>query len=222
MQITHIAFDLDGVLFTAAGFIESSYADAIKLSGINREVPSAERIIKNFGKPGADILKDLFGELSESEQTAYRKHLIENIVNRIMEGKGELFTGIENTLISLSKSYTLAVCSNGSEDYISTVLECKNIKKYFIPLLTLNNTSSKTKSELLKNYLIKTSTAGENWILFGDRLADLTAARSNNCYFIGCNWGFAEPGELTGSDIIINKPIEIENTVKNFRSLILK
>lgn len=209
MAITHIAFDLDGVLFTAAGFIEGCYADAIKLSGLNREAPSAERIVKNFGKPGVDILRDLFGELTEEEQTHYRKHLIDLIVERIRQGQGEIFDGIEIALRELKNNYTLAVCSNGNENYVNTVLECRNIRQYFIPLLTLTNTGSKTKTELLSHYIKNTGTSPENWILFGDRSADLIAAQNNGCYFVGCKWGFADPNELQGSDIIIENPVDI-------------
>ena len=183
MSITHIAFDLDGVLFSSEDFIADSYRIAVEKSGLDLEFPSKEKVIKQFGVPGKLIMQNLFGNISEHEVNILRTELIKNIVSTVRSGGGYLYNGIENILEILSRKYVLAVCSNGNEDYLNSILEHKNIKKYFLPLLTLSNTGCTNKPDLLKKYMLASETGGKNWIMVGDRAIDLEAAQKNTCYF---------------------------------------
>lgn len=219
MSITHIAFDLDGVLFTSEDFIADSYRAAVEKSGLNLPVPSKQKILKQFGMPGKVIIKNLFGDLSERDINNLREYLIQNIVKNVKSGGGCLYDGIETVLEILSHKYTLALCSNGNEDYLNAVLEYKKIKKYFLPLLTLNNTGCTNKPGLLKEYIIAAETEDRNWIMTGDRSSDLEAAQKNECYFIGCLWGFGDAAELEGADEVISKPPEILDAVKKIENL---
>lgn len=220
MSITHIAFDLDGVLFTSEDFIAQAYSSAIKASGLDLAPPPREKITAQFGNPGTVIMKELFGGLSEHDRNLLRGNLIKILDKDIAEGKGRLYDNIMNLLESLTRTYTLAVCSNGSEGYVSAILENKNIKQFFLPLLTLAGTGNNKKTELLKSYIDSTGTNGRNWILAGDRRSDLEAAKNNGCYFIGCKWGFSSEGELEGSDNIISEPLELLNAVKEINGFL--
>lgn len=39
--------------------------------------------------------------------------------------------------------------------------------------------------------------------MVGDRKSDVKASKSNRLYVIGCDFGFAEPGELNEADSVI-------------------
>lgn len=213
MPITHIAFDLDGVLFTSEDFIGEAYSSAIKASGLSATPPTTEMITAQFGNPGTIIMQALFGKLSENDRVMFRTHLVAILEKNINDGKGRLYDGIIDALKALSHKNTLAVCSNGSEKYVKAILENKNIKQYFLPLQTLNSTGKTNKTDLLKGYIESTNTSSENWVMMGDRKTDLDAARNNGCNFIGCAWGFPAAGELDGADIIINHPNEMVNAI---------
>jgi len=51
MPITHLAFDMDGVIFSAVEFIEDAYRNSILESKLDIKPPAGEEIVKLFGKP---------------------------------------------------------------------------------------------------------------------------------------------------------------------------
>ena len=129
---------------------------------------------------------------------------------------GMVYEGIPDLLSILSKKHTLAVCSNGGAGYVNAILETYNLSGFFIPVLTLESENVNNKGGLLKSYISKNGSKPLSWIMVGDRKTDLEAARLSGCKFIGCTWGHAYEGELTGADIIIEKPDELVKFFSNY------
>jgi len=209
MVITHLAFDMDGVIYTAEDFIAEAYKEAIKQSGLNLPVPSTTQIMQQIGKPIWDIYKNLFPDITRSDMLEFRKYTRKCVVQMVREKKGRVYDGIPGLLESLSKKYTIAACSNGGAGYIETILKTYDLYKYFIPVLTLDSENLSNKGELLKTYISKNGNDNSSWVMIGDRRTDLEAALYNNCRFIGCTWGHADDGELTGANLIVNSPEEL-------------
>ena len=209
MAITHLAFDMDGVIYTAEDFIADAYKEAIKQSGLNLPVPSTSQIMQQIGKPIWDIYKNLFPDITRSDMLEFRKYTRKCVVQMVREKKGRVYDGIPGLLESLSKKYTIAACSNGGAGYIETILKTYDLYKYFIPVLTLDSENLSNKGELLKTYISKNGNDNSSWVMIGDRRTDLEAALYNNCRFIGCTWGHADDGELTGANLIVNSPEEL-------------
>ena len=213
MTITHLAFDMDGVIYTAEDFIADAYKEAIKQSGLNLPIPSAPQIMQQIGKPIWEIYSNLFPHITKPEKLEFRKHTRKWVVQMVREKKGKVYDGIPELLESLSQKFTLAACSNGGAGYIETILITYDLYKYFIPVLTLESENVSNKGELLKTYISKNGNNNSSWVMIGDRKTDLEAAVYNNCRFIGCTWGHADDGELTGADVIAKSPEEILSTL---------
>jgi phosphoglycolate phosphatase len=209
MPLTHLAFDMDGVIYTAEDFIADAYKEAINESPFILPIPSTSEIIRQIGKPIWDIFMNLFPDITKSEMLELRKYTRKWVVKMVSEKRGQIYQGIPEMLEELSRKSVLYICSNGGSNYVETILKVHGLKKYFQPVLTLDSENLKNKSELLEAYILKNETTGISWVMLGDRKTDLDAARYNNCFFIGCTWGQTYDGELTDADIIVKTPGEV-------------
>lgn len=212
----HIAFDMDGVIYSAEDFIAEAYETAIEHSGLGFEPPSTDEILTLIGRPVGEIFSELFGELSDVQSGKLLKETRSAICEMIKDNKGYVFEGMPGILSELSKDYSLAICSNAGDKYIETILRHYDLAQYFTPnpVLTLENTGAPDKKKLLGIYISKSGTDASEWIMVGDRKSDLEAAQYNNCPFIGCFWGHGEIEELDGSDVIIENPASLINAIK--------
>ncbi len=52
------------------------------------------------------------------------------------------------------------------------------------------------------------------FIMIGDRLSDLNAAKANETHFIGCAFGHAGDEEFKGEKYIVHSVNELENAIK--------
>ncbi len=218
MLITHLAFDIDGVIYSAEDFIAEAYKRAIEDSGLNLPIPSTEKILAHIGKPIRDIFSNLFPGITEHDMIVFRKWTRKNVVQMVGEKRGIIFGGIPELIKKLSERFTLAACSNGGAGYIETILKTYGLSKYFIPVLTLESEDVPNKGLLLKSYISKNGSDPIKWVMIGDRKTDLDAAKFNNCKFIGCTWGHAHLDELNGADKIVSSPADIETALEDLQN----
>jgi phosphoglycolate phosphatase-like HAD superfamily hydrolase len=209
MHLSHLAFDMDGVIYSAENFIGNAYFKAIKSSGLNLPVPSTAQIMAQIGKPIREIFSNIFPGITGEEMAQLRNYTRKFVVQMVYEKKGIVYHGIPELIKTLSAEYTLAACSNGGGRYVGAILKTYELDKYFIPVLTLESENSIHKGELLKSYISKNGNDSSAWVMIGDRKPDLDAAEFNNCLFIGCTWGRVYGSELTGADFIVKAPSEI-------------
>lgn len=217
MILTHLAFDMDGVIYSAESFIGDAYLQAINSSGLELHVPSAEQIMQQIGKPIREIFSNLFPGITAEEMTELRKYTRKFVVQMVYEKKGLVYDGIPELIRQLSSNYTLAACSNGGGRYVEAILKTYALDKYFIPTLTLESENADHKGELLRSYISKNGNESSAWVMIGDRKPDLDAALFNNCRFIGCSWGHVYEGELTDADFIVKSPSEIIDVLSSIR-----
>lgn len=218
MILTYLAFDMDGVIFSAENFIGDAYLQAINSSGLELPIPSAEQIMQQIGKPIREIFSNLFPGITETEMIELRKYTRKFVVQMVYEKKGIVYNGIPELIKQLSSKYTLAACSNGGGRYVEAILKTYDLDKYFIPILTLESENASHKGELLKAYISKNGNDSSAWVMIGDRKPDLDAAIYNNCRFIGCSWGHVYNDELTNADFIANSPSEITSVLSSMKN----
>jgi phosphoglycolate phosphatase len=209
MAVTHLAFDMDGVLFSSEGFIGNAYEDAILRAEINLPIPTSEAIIKQVGKPITEIFRNLFPAISAEEIAILHKETLISVVNMIIEGKGYMYEDIPAIIEQLSRKYQLFICSNGRRKYIEAVLNFYGISEFFQTVLTLEDLLLNNKGELLQAYIKDQGNDANSWIMIGDRRADLNAAAYVGCKFIGCMWGHGDLNEIGDADILLKNPIEL-------------
>ena len=76
------------------------------------------------------------------------------------------------------------------------------LEDFFIPLVTINDTTITKKADILKTYMDQFQLTAEEIVMVGDRSSDLEAARIVNCQFIGCDYGFAAH-EIAAADRVV-------------------
>ncbi len=194
--VTHLAFDLDGVIYTSEGFIAQAYEEAIRRGKLGLKKPTTRQVMAQIGKPIDIIFKELFPKITAGQMKVLHRLTLEAIREMIVADRGEIFKGIPEMLARLSKRFELAVCSNGRRLYVETVLSQYGLKKHFTKIQTLEDVQARTKGELLAYYIRAHKTGARQWLMVGDRRSDWEAAEFVGCGFIGCLWGHADREEL--------------------------
>ncbi|MFC4765983.1 HAD family hydrolase [Effusibacillus consociatus] len=101
----------------------------------------------------------------------------------------------------------LYIASNGGEPYVKGVARAKGIDSYFDRIYSAGEFKTSRKEELVEKLLLDTEE--RDAVMVGDRKSDVRAGKANGLFVIGCDFGFARPGELDGADRIIRRFEEI-------------
>jgi len=197
-----IAFDLDGVLYSAEPFLEAAYREAI--ANVNRErpgsfprVPSTQEILAHVGWPVTVILARLFPNAERAAIDLMNAETLRVICTHVLRGAGIVFPNVAETLARLQQSdYLLTVASNGRRPYIEAVLTANALATYFTDLIAVDQTRFKEKADLLRAYVIRHDAAPARLVMIGDRASDVEAAAAVGCHFIGCDYGHGHRDEI--------------------------
>ncbi|MDH4129775.1 MAG: HAD family hydrolase, partial [Spirochaetota bacterium] len=144
---SHIAFDMDGTLFSSENMILPAYNRGItafnKQNPHNKVIlPPLKNILSLLGLPIIQIYNTLFPNLSLEEKNIIRDLISYELIKSIINKEGILFHGVSETLNNLhSSGYKLFIASNGLNTYLETILKTYNLFNLFEPIITLNNTS---------------------------------------------------------------------------------
>lgn len=206
-----VIFDLDGTLFHT----ETVTVPAVREALIAHDVPPpADAMICSFiGKPNS-IFRPWLRSLCAPD--------IAHDVERMMAAKeleligktGRLYPRIADSLETLRPCVAkMAICSNGSAEYIHAVLREHAIGEFFdVVRCRLEGDSGKSQmvGDLLANPDVRPAIRG---VIVGDRRDDIEAARANGLRCIGAAYGYARDDELEGADALVAEPGQIVETV---------
>ncbi len=215
MTFKEIAFDVDGTLYSSEGIILTAYEQGInsfnsKYPNYNIKIPSLNNLLNLIGYPIDYIYENLFPKLSPDERTNLRKLIENKLLNAIKNKNGILFNGVYETLEYLNnKKYKLFIASNGGFPYLNLILKTYKIKKFFQPIITINNINICNKGDILLEYQKTANLNPNSTLMVGDRLSDLEAANKLGCRFIGCSYGHGNNNEIKSADIIISRISDI-------------
>lgn len=84
-----------------------------------------------------------------------------------------------------------------------------------IETFSIEQIETQNKADLVKAILQKYEL--DKGVVVGDRLSDIKAAKENGLTAIGCNFDFAQEGELIHADIQINDLIELKTILPKLR-----
>lgn len=218
-----IIFDMDGTLFRTETLLLPSYRrmfERLREEGLHKGgTPSPDIILGALGMLLKDIWARVMPEASESARARADELLLEEQLNGMKLGTGELYPGVKETLAQLHAwGFRLFVASNGLEGYVKGVAEAYGISQWFEGLYSAGEYETASKVELVR-LLLARHNVQTAWMV-GDRSSDVEAGKMNGLSVVGCRYaefGVSE-GELDGSDMIIHSFPELLSLLQSAKT----
>ena len=203
----YIAFDIDGTVFDCGEIIVDVYRRAIPLfaeaTGVVLDLPSREALLAQMGQNADGFFSGLFPELDSALYPVLDRFCTAELVRDIRKGKGLLYDGVGRVFeLAAARGHGVLIASNGQFDYITAILETHGLDGFLgAPVRTLDYVTMTKKGDILSRYRSELGISTP-LVMVGDRRSDMTAARENGAYFIGCAFGHAGDAEVEGADYI--------------------
>ena len=196
-------FDMDGTLYDSTGVEIAAYQAAFREAGY--PVPGEKEILENVGPPNHVMIGNLAGdhraETIERLRPVVVRHELEAI--RLY---AKTYPGIDGTVRSLKeKGARLYVCSNAGYEYVHALCEKFGLDELCTRIVS--SVPGVTKGEALRR--LKREMAMERFAMIGDREYDIAAGREAGAWCVGCAYGFADPGCVSGADRICRSVAEL-------------
>ena len=209
----YLAFDIDGTIFDAGTILLTAIEQgSVKLKqyrpDLDIAIPTMTQITATLGYPLPEIFRMLYPGLDADGRRLYAEIWTENLVSLILARQGELIAGADVLIPELRRQgCTMLVASNGARAYVEAVLAAYNLKQYFSGPFLYAEDGYGTKSGIVKEYMQVLDPG--TFIMIGDRITDLDAARDNGIPFIGCAFGHAGIEEIGGEKYIVHSLDEV-------------
>ncbi|QQE80221.1 HAD family hydrolase [Alicyclobacillus sp. SO9] len=205
-----IIFDLDGTLVDSAAIVFPLFREVIRHFP-NHPQPDDETLRKTFGNPDTVIWEMLLPSASQEErEEAFA--LYEEIVQKRFGSHDILIPGVREVLDELfAQGHTLTIASNCGLDYLNSVLDTFDLRRYVTAPLCLESVAGTKKADILRQHF--TRFAKQNAVMVGDRHTDIEAADEFGIPTIGCRFGFGTQEELAGAASVIRHPSELLEAV---------
>jgi phosphoglycolate phosphatase len=207
MEKKLVIFDLDGTLFQT--HLTSVQAAQRALSDCRLPQLDTEVITSFFGET-MDVFCSGIAPDADAKTKNELADKIRSYERILIAERGKLYEGVGELLGTLKQEgFTLAICSNGSRNYVQTVLAACKISEYFKHIKSRDSASN--KSEMIHDLLHEVQPALA--VAVGDRRHDFYAARENRIPSIGVGYGYG--GEETNhADYKISKVNDIISIIK--------
>lgn len=206
-----IVFDLDGTLYRTAEVTVQAVVTAAGELGL-AEPPEAE-ILAHMGIGIGDLVQAMFpglhGHPLEHARLVVRRH-----ERTLIREKAALFHGIRELLEGLrDDGQGIAVCSNGSLEYILAVLGAIGITDLFNMLESGSADSSKSAAVAR----IRKALGPGRLVLVGDTPQDRRAAEDNDIPFIAAMYGYGA-ANLSDCSMQAHDVAELATLLEEWRS----
>ena len=188
----NILFDLDGTLIDSAPSIVSALEKALKSLEIKPEKALSPALV---GPPLAELIETIAPGLAHDRKEtlaiafkeAYDDHELLNF---------KVFPGISELLVKLAQSEDrLYLLTNKRRKPTERILKHLGWTERFHKVNTpadLDAKEPKTKTRLIKHFLLQTGLKPNLCVYVGDRDEDGIAAASNKVPFVKVGWGYGE------------------------------
>lgn len=198
-----VIFDMDGTLLkteeVAVPAFKGTFEQLKKDGDFSGNIPTDEELMGVFGLTLEDIWNKLLPGQSDQVKKKADKLMLQKELDILKEGNTHLYPHVKEVLSKIkSKGISLFIASNGLEEYIKGVCDYFEITDWFVDLYSAGRFQIDSKDDLVAKLL--QDYAVEKAIMVGDRKSDIQAGKENGLLTIGCTYGFAAEGELSGAD----------------------
>ncbi|RLL43639.1 HAD family hydrolase [Oceanobacillus piezotolerans] len=207
-----LIFDMDGTLFQTDKILEISLEDTFNyLRTLNKwdtETP-IETYREIMGVPLPKVWETLLPSHSIEDRKQTDAYFLRRLVENINSGKGALYPNVQEVFLYLKeRNYSIYIASNGLIKYLEAIVHYYQLDNWVTETFSIEQIESWNKSDLVKSIIEKYDITDA--AVVGDRLSDINAAKDNSLISIGCNFDFAQEGELSQADWIINDLDELK------------
>lgn len=211
VQTDIVLFDNDGTLFNSGKGVLQAVQEACIVFRNSRsvpmEIPSLKRIAHLTGSKAEEFFPALLPEGYKHLAMELREVSLEREIEAI-KLQGELFEGITETLQELKKKQKkLAVITNAGIRYVRTVAEKFNYDEIFHMIACPEMNGIATKTELVR--FVCRELGGGKFVVVGDKLADMSAAKQNYGIAIFAAYGFGTAEDALLADFSVETPLQI-------------
>jgi len=195
-----IIFDLDGTLLQT--HFHSCFAAHETLRALGLPDVSDALVMRLIGEPADVFLRAIAPDYSD---LAAFETLFDANERAALQRVGKLFDGVPELLRELiRRGYQLAICSNGSREYVETALTTTGIRQLFSRLACAGEYPDKAAAVAA----IITEWNSALAVVIGDRVHDMEAATANGIPFIAAAYGYG--GAETSTAVYrANSPREV-------------
>lgn len=212
-----LIFDMDGTLFQTDKILELSLDDTFAYlrskSEWNADTP-IDKYREIMGVPLPKVWEALLPDHSRKVREEVDAYFLERLVENIRNGNGSLYPNVKEVFRHLKENdCSIYIASNGLVEYLQAIVKHYNLDHWVTETFSIQQIDSLNKSDLVQSIIKKYDiTKGA---VIGDRLSDINAAKDNGLVSIGCNFDFAQEGELSQADFVIDDLIELQTLLPN-------
>lgn len=201
-----VVFDMDGTLNRIELFIIPTYREVLKRFA-NTSVDD-DTVMRLMGHVNEEIYQGLLPG-APMERFEEFMAMSDEAEFRYIDKCSGSFAGVPEMLKNLSDNgYILAVCTNGTNEYVRKIVKALGFEIYFTYLQGAE--PGLTKSGTLKMVLEKIRP--DKAVMVGDRVHDMQAAIDNGIGFVGCQYGYL-PDEVEPAKVKVVSADEIPAAV---------
>ncbi|NIA12488.1 MAG: HAD-IA family hydrolase [Nitrospiraceae bacterium] len=199
-----VVFDIDGTLLETDRVTVPAVQRTFAAYGLPE--PDAGKICSFFGAPVKDYL-DWLAELCPEGKVDEIVDKTNRLELDLIAEEGRLYPGVEAMLAGLrSDGYTLALCSNGPEDYVAEFVRAYEMER-FVSVVQARGDRPEGKRVMLGEIL--EALHERPVVVVGDRHDDVDAAHAHGALAIGARYGFGADEELRETDAQVDAADEI-------------
>ena len=215
-----IIFDYDGTIHNTLLIYEPAFRQVftrlVREGHTSEQTISSERISHWLGMNVHEMWEDFLPDLSPEIKEQAGKQVGDNMLCFLRAGLGSWYPEITLTLEQLKKAgYRLVILSNCKTRYRDLNWEIYHMDRWFDHFYDCETFGFAPKTEIIRTIIAEHPGP---CLVVGDRASDMAAARAAGLPFIGCLYGFAEPGELEGADALVQKGQDILSAVRSLLS----
>ena len=201
-----LIFDYDGTLHNTILIYEKAfrqcYAWLVEEGHTKQAVIPRERIAGWLGMNSRDMWNSFLPQLPESVKKEAGNRIGTAMVEQICHHQAQWYPGAEKVLNQLKEEgYSMVILSNCKIAYHQVNWQEFGMERWFMDFFDCESFDFRPKTEIIQE--IKKALSPP-FIVIGDRYSDLACARACQSPFIGCQYGFGEPGELEEADVLVD------------------
>jgi len=193
-------FDFDGVIIDSVAPVETAINGTLRAHGFPpRTAAELERFI---GPPTPTAFIELTGAAEGSETLAAYVATYHEQFARVYLAQTRLVDGIAEVLHSLT--IPLALATAKERRFVAPLLERFGLEFAVVSAPDLAEPKSQTVARALRGL-----GSVHDAVVVGDRFYDIDAARASGLRVIGVTWGVGDRDELSGADVLVERPAEL-------------